>query len=69
MNTLEMIDRDPGIEAAADDLSTTVTAFIAGQARPGDGSQRRDTRVLREAFPRLREACQRAAERKGMGLE
>src|SRR6188472_3257368 len=72
VNTLELTDRDAGIEAAADDLYATATAFVAGQARPEDGSQRRDARVLREAFLRLRDklASARPSDKaRGMGLE
>jgi len=72
VNTLELIERDPGIEAAADDLYGTATAFVAGQGRPKDGSERRDRRVLREAFLRLRDKLARARpsdKARGMGLE
>ena len=72
VNTLEMIDRDPGIEAAADDLYATAAAFVAGQGRPEDGSPRRDKRVLREAFLRLRDKLASARpsnKAQGMGLE
>ena len=72
VNTLELIERDPGIEAAADDLYATATAFVAGQGRPTDGSERRDQRLLREAFLRLREklAGARPSDKaRGMGLE
>ena len=43
--TLELTDRDPGIEAAADDLYATATAFVAGRREPEDGAERRDERL------------------------
>ena len=56
INTLELIDRDPGIEAAADDLYATAAAFAVGHGPDGDhGPERRDRRVLREAFLRLQD--------------
>jgi hypothetical protein len=51
--TLELLDRDPGIEAAADDLHAVVAAFVTGHQRAEHGPERRDRRVLREAFLRL----------------
>jgi hypothetical protein len=45
VNTLELTDRDPGIEAAADDLYATATAFVAGRREPEDGAERRDERL------------------------
>ena len=33
VNTLELVDRDPGIEAAADDLYAVAAAFVAAPAR------------------------------------
>ena len=71
VNTLELTHRDPGIEAAADDLYAAATAFVVGQGRPEDGSRRRDARILREAFLRLRDklADARPSDKaRGMGL-
>jgi len=69
VNTLELIERDPGIEAAADDLYATAAAFVADQ---GPEHGRRDKRVLQEAFLRLREKLAGAApseKARGMRLE
>src|SRR5215213_11837557 len=48
LNLLELIERDAGITAAADDLLSTATAFIKG-----DHPAR--ARLLREAFRRFRD--------------
>ena len=48
LNVLELIERDAGITAAADDLLSTATAFIEGD-HPARG------RLLREAFRRFRD--------------
>jgi hypothetical protein len=72
LNTLELTDRDPGIEAAADDLYATIMAFVAGQAQPEHGPERRDQRVLREAFLRLcgkLSAAKPSDKAQAMGLE
>jgi len=47
------LERDPGIEAAADDLYATVMAFVTTHKDAEHGSERRDRRVVREAFLRL----------------
>ena len=53
VNTLELVERDPGIEAAADDLYAVAAAFLEGHQRAEHGPERRGRRVLREAFLRL----------------
>lgn len=55
INTLELVDRDPGIDAAADDLYAVAAAFATGSPQPEHGPDRREERVLREAFLRLRD--------------
>ena len=47
VNTLELTKRDPGIEAAADDLYATATAFVAGQGIQSNVPSARERRVLR----------------------
>lgn len=71
VNTLELTDRDSGIEAAADDLYATARAFAVGHAQADHGPERRDRRVLREAFLRLQEKLSEARlseKARGMGL-
>src|SRR3954468_19266522 len=51
LNLLELIERDAGITAAADDLLSTATAFIEG-GHPARG------RLLREAFQRFQDRLQ-----------
>src|SRR4051812_36327643 len=48
LNLLELIERDAGVTAAADDLLSTATAFIQG-----DHPAR--ARLLREAFRRFQD--------------
>ncbi len=62
---LEVIERDPGITAAADDLLQAATAF-------GQGHNPARARLLREAFHRFRErlTSARLNERgRKMGIE
>ena len=47
-NLLELIERDAGITAAADDLLSTATAFI-------EGDHPARARLLREAFQRFQD--------------
>ena len=64
-NLLELIERDAGITAAADDLLSTATAFIKG-----DHPAR--ARLLREAFQRFQDRLQSARlseHGRMMGLE
>ena len=53
LNLSELIERDAGITAAADDLLSTATAFIEGD-HPARG------RLLREAFQRFQDRLQSA---------
>jgi hypothetical protein len=72
VNTLELVERDPGIEAAADDLYGVVAAFVTGHQNAEHGSERRDRRVVREAFLRFQAklAASRPSEKAtAMGLE
>ena len=65
LNLLELIERDAGVAAAADDLLSTATAFIQG-----DHPAR--ARLLREAFRRFQDRLQsdRLSEHgRMMGLE
>ena len=69
VNTLELIERDPGIEAAADDLYAVVVAFVMGHQQAEHGP---DRRVLREAFLRLQDklAASRPSDKAtAMGLD
>ena len=71
LNTLELVDRDPGIEAAADDLYAVAAAFGAAH-QPGHGPERRDRRVLREALLRLEAkltAARPSEKARSMGLQ
>jgi hypothetical protein len=72
VNTLELTERDPGVEAAADDLYATAAAFAAGHGQPDHSPERRDRRLLREAFLRLRDKLADAGpseKARSMGLE
>src|SRR5215208_3055372 len=65
LNLLELIERDAGITAAADDLLSAATAFI-------EGDHPARVCLLREAFQRFRDRLQsaRLSERgRMMGLE
>src|SRR3954447_21689295 len=53
LNLSELIERDAGVTAAADDLLSTATAFIQGD-HPARG------RLLREAFQRFQDRLQSA---------
>jgi len=65
LNLLELIERDAGVTAAADDLLSTATAFI-------EGGHPARARLLREAFHRFRDRLQSARPSEHgrmMGLE
>src|SRR5215218_4624680 len=65
LSLLEVIERDPGITAAADDLLQAATAF-------GQGHNPARARLLKEAFQRFRErfASARLNERgRKMGID
>ena len=65
LNLSELIERDAGITAAADDLLSTATAFI-------EGDHPARARLLREAFQRFQERLKsaRPSERgRMMGLK
>ena len=65
LNLLELIERDAGVTAAADDLLSTATAF-----HEGDHPAR--ARLLREAFRRFQDRLQSARlseHGRMMGLE
>jgi hypothetical protein len=64
-NLLELIERDAGITAAADDLLSAATAFI-------NGNHPARARLLREAFKQFQGRVKSARLNKGgrmMGLE
>ena len=54
LNALDLVERDPGIDAAADDLDVSVSAFVKVRA---DGRPLRSAqlRMPREAFNKFRE--------------
>ena len=65
LNLLDLIERDAGITAAADDLLSTATAFIKG-----DHPAR--ARLLREAFQRFQDrlpSARLSEHGRMMGLE
>ena len=65
LNLSELIERDAGITAAADDLLSTATAFIDGD-HPARG------RLLREAFRRFQDrlpSARLSEHGRMMGLE
>src|SRR3954465_15252380 len=65
LNLLELIERDAGVTAAADDLLSTATAFT-------EGDHPARARLLREAFHRFRDRLQSARPSEHgrmMGLE
>ena len=51
LNVLELVERDPGIEAAADDLQNAVRFFVIGRIDQGDAPRR--GRLMREAYLRF----------------
>ena len=72
VNTLELVERDPGIEAAADDLYAVVAALVMGHQQAEHGPDRRDRRVVREACLGLQDklAASRPSDKAmAMGLD
>jgi len=57
-----LFQRNPGIEAAADDLYTAAAALVSDQAAHVELTARK-LRILREAHVRLRSRLEGAAER------
>jgi argininosuccinate lyase len=55
LSLLEIVEHNPGIDAAADDLYAAARAFVAARQGQDAGPLRRDERVLAEALARLRE--------------
>ncbi len=51
---LDIIERDPGVEAAADDLYEVAARAVSGSARERQ-PQSRERRIIREAALRLKE--------------
>lgn len=51
LNILELVERDAGIEAAADDLQNAVRFFVVTLADQGDAPRR--GRLMREAYLRF----------------
>jgi argininosuccinate lyase len=58
LSLLEIVEHNPGIDAAADDLYAASRAFVAARQGQDSGPLRRDERVLGEALTRL---CDRVA--------
>src|SRR5215204_349363 len=66
LNILELVDRDPGIEAASDDLYAVAKQFSVGQDRGARMSQ-----LLQEAFLRFGDRVRSARpseQARGTGL-
>ncbi len=51
LNILELVERDPGINAAADDLQNAARSFVIGLVDRGDAARR--GRLMREAYLRF----------------
>lgn len=61
LSLLEIVEHNPGIDAAADDLYAASRAFVAARQGQDPGPLRRDERVLSEALTRLRDRVAGAA--------
>ena len=59
IDLLSLLGRNPGLEAAADDLSKTVMAFVEAGAY-GRSAEDRQERLLAEAYARYRERLEAA---------
>ncbi len=69
LNILELVDRDPGIDAAADDLQNAVRSFVVGRIDQGDAPRR--GRLMREAYLRFHDrltAARPSEHARRMGL-
>ncbi len=69
---LSLIERSPGIDAAADDLDAAATALMNTRSADGSVDLVRRRRLLREAFQRFQQRLARAkpsakAQRMGLG--
>ena len=69
---LSLIERSPGIDAAADDLDAAATGLVQTTAAEGASSLVRRQRLLREAFKRFQQRLAQAkpsakAQRMGFG--
>ncbi|MBM6593235.1 hypothetical protein [Microvirga pudoricolor] len=53
LSVLWLVERNPGIEAAADDLYQAAAAFVRAKADPSTGN--RHKRILNDAMARFRE--------------
>ena len=54
IDLLSLLGRNPGLEAAADDLSKTIMAFVQASAY-GRSAEDRQERLLAEAYARYRD--------------
>lgn len=59
IDLLSLLDRNPGLDAAADDLYKSVTAFVEAGAY-GASAEDRQERLLAEAYARYRERLEAA---------
>ena len=59
IDLLSLLDRDPGLDAAADDLCKTVMAFVEAGAY-GRSAEDRQERLLAEAYARYRDRLEAA---------
>ena len=59
IDLLSLLDRNPGLEAAADDLSKTAMAFVEAGAY-GASAEDRQERLLAEAYARYRDRLEAA---------
>ncbi len=69
LNILELVERDPGIDAAADDLQNAVRSFVIGLIDQGDAPRR--GRLMREAYLRFHDrltAARPSEHARRMGL-
>ena len=69
---LSLIERSPGVDAAADDLDAAATGLMNTRAADGPGDLVRRRRLLWEAFQRFQQRLARAkpsAKAQRMGLD
>jgi hypothetical protein len=71
LNILDLVERTPGIAAAADDLYAAAVAVTSAADKPGESVELRQLRLLREARQRFEERISRASpseQAKHLGL-
>jgi hypothetical protein len=59
IDLLSLLDRNPGLDAAADDLYKSVTAFVEA-GKYGAGAEDRQERLLAEAYARYKDRLEAA---------